>query len=109
MVKSRYVGEEDLGQELDREAADVPMYNQYNNGLALGQEGRERVNLSIDPEQMVPNRCGITGVIPSAEVGLMTGAQPQPRQLMADLPMLEPANLHSDMMSQRRLQAGINR
>jgi hypothetical protein len=109
MVKSRYVSDQDIGQDLDREAADVPLYNQYNNGLAIGQEGRERVNLSIDPEQMVPDRCGITGVIPSAEVGLMTGAQPQPRQLMVDLPMLEPANLHSDMMSQRVLQAGINR
>ena len=109
MVKSRYVSDQDIGQELDREAADVPLYNQYNNGLAIGQEGRERVNLSIDPEQMVPDRCGITGMIPSAEVGIMTGAQPQPRQLIMDLPTLEPAELKYDMNNQRRLQSGINR
>ena len=67
-LKQRMVTLDDLGQPLDNEANDVPMYDQYNRGLAVTQQDMsDRVNLSIDPRAQP--RCGLTGMIPSAEEG----------------------------------------
>lgn len=81
-VPGRMVDEEDFGEELDNEDQDVPLYDQFNTGLALTQASRPRINLSLDPEL---SRCRLTGTIPSAEMGVQMGALPQPRKLMIDL------------------------
>ena len=81
-VPGRMVDVEDFGEELDNEDQDVPLYDQFNTGLALTQASRPRINLSLDPEL---SRCRLTGTIPSAEMGLQNGAMPQPRKLMIDL------------------------
>ena len=78
-LRQRMIDMNDVGQPLDNEANDVPMYDQYNTGLAVTQNDMPRANLAIDPR--VQPRCGVTGTIPSAEEGMMLGAMPQPRQL----------------------------
>jgi hypothetical protein len=80
-VKKRCLSPLDFGDELDNENNDVPLYDQYNRGLALTQEGRERQNLQIEGGE----RCGLTGFIPSAEEGLMMGASPTPQKILLDL------------------------
>lgn len=81
-VQKRMLCCSDFGQEMDNENNDVPIYDQYNRGLALTQQSRPRINLALDPEQQ---RCGLTGYIPSMEEGLMMGASPKPKTLMMDL------------------------
>jgi hypothetical protein len=81
-VKNRCLSPLDFGGELDNENNDVPLNDMYNTGLALTQQGRERQNLQIEGG----SRCGLTGLIPSAEEGMMMmGAQPQPRSLILEL------------------------
>jgi hypothetical protein len=80
-VKNRCLSPLDFGGELDNENNDVPLNDLYNTGLALTQQGRERQNLQIEGGP----RCGLTGLIPSAEEGMMMGAQPQPRSLILEL------------------------
>lgn len=87
-LRQRMVDMNDIGQPLDNEAHDVPMYDQYNTGLAVTQNDMPRANLSIDPRAQP--RCGVTGTIPSAEEGMMQGAMPQPRQLLVDMGQLSP-------------------
>ena len=107
-VKQRMANLDTFGQPLDNEANDVPMYDQYNTGLALTQQDMsDRINLSIDPRSQP--RCGLTGLIPSAEMGVIQGAQPQPRQLIVDMGQLSPEEQELAMASQRQLNAGINR
>jgi hypothetical protein len=85
-VKKRMLCLSDFGQELGNEENDVPLYDQYNRGLALTQQSRPRINLSIDPTEQ---RCGLTGYIPSMEQGMMMGAQPKPKTIMMDLGQLK--------------------
>lgn len=107
-VKQRMTNLDTFGQPLDNETNDVPMYDQYNTGLALTQQDMsDRINLSIDPRAQP--RCGLTGLIPSAEMGMMKGAQPQPRQLIVDMGQLSPEEQELAMASQRQLNAGLNR
>ena len=106
-LKERMVTLDSFGQPLDNEANDVPMYDQYNTGLAVTQNDMPRDNLSIDPRAQP--RCGLTGMIPSAEMGIMQGAEPQPRQLLVDMGQLAPEEMELAMQKQRRLQTGINR
>ena len=107
-VKQRMANLDTFGQPLDNEANDVPMYDQYNTGLALTQQDMsDRINLSIDPRAQP--RCGLTGLIPSAEMGVIQGAQPQPRQLIVDMGQLSPEEQELAMASQRQLNAGMNR
>jgi hypothetical protein len=80
-IKNRCLSALDFGGELDNENNDVPLNDMYNRGLALTQQGRERQNLQIEGG----SRCGLTGLIPSAEEGMMMGAQPQPRSLILEL------------------------
>jgi hypothetical protein len=48
-------------------------------------------------------------MIPSAEMGIMHGAQPQPRQLMVDMGQLSPEEQEAAMAMQRKLKQGVNR
>jgi len=50
---------ENFGTEIDNENNDVPLYDMYNRGLAVCQEGMESQNLGRRP--------GMTGYIPSME------------------------------------------
>jgi hypothetical protein len=72
----------DFGGELDNEMNDVPLQDMYQSeGLVLTQEGRERTNLQLEGGE----RCGLTGLIPSAEQGLMMGASPKPQGILMAL------------------------
>lgn len=107
-LKQRMATLDTFGQPMDNEANDVPLYDQYNTGLALTQEDMsDRMNLSIDPRAQP--RCGLTGVIPSAETGMMQGAEPQPRQLVVDMGQLSPEEQELAMTKQRQLRTGLNR
>jgi len=49
-LKQRMATMDTFGQPMDNEAHDVPLYDEYNTGLALTQQDMsDRVNLSIDP------------------------------------------------------------
>ncbi|MCJ7658531.1 MAG: hypothetical protein MUO67_05235, partial [Anaerolineales bacterium] len=63
------------------DANDVPLQDMYNRGLVLTQEGRERTNLQLEGGE----RCGLTGLIPSAEQGMMMGASPKPQGILMAL------------------------
>jgi hypothetical protein len=107
-LKQRMAMLDTFGQPMDNEANDVPLYDQYNTGLALTQQDMsDRINLSIDPRAQP--RCGLTGVIPSAEMGIMQGAEPQPRQLVVDMGQLSPEEMEVAKLKQRKLQQGVNR
>ena len=106
-VRDRMATLDSFGQPLDNVANDVPVYDEYNRGLAITQSDMPRDNLSIDPRAQP--RCGLTGMIPSAEEGMMQGAEPQPRQLVVDMGQLAPEEMEVAMHRQRRLQTGINR
>ena len=102
-LKTRLATISDFGQELDNQNNDVPVYDQFNRGIAVTQESRPRMNLAIDPEAQP--RCGVTGTIPSAEQGIAMGAMPQSRQLMVEIP----EELMEDEVKQRKLKTGLNR
>ena len=106
-LKERMVTLDSFGQPLDNVANDVPVYDQYNRGLAITQNDMPRDNLSIDPRAQP--RCGLTGMIPSAEMGIMQGAEPQPRQLMVDMGQMTPEELEMAKFNQRVLRTGVNR
>tara|TARA_X000001388_G_scaffold71901_2_gene62065 strand:+ start:3459 stop:3833 length:375 start_codon:yes stop_codon:yes gene_type:complete len=107
-LRQRMATLDTFGQPMDNEANDVPLYDQYNRGLTLTQEDMsDRMNLSIDPRAQP--RCGLTGVIPSAEMGMMQGAEPQPRQLVVDMGQLSPEEQEVAMTKQRQLRTGLNR
>jgi len=81
-VKCRCLDEGDFGQPLANEENDVPLYDQYNRGLVLGEQGLERTNLALEGGE---ERPGLTGYIPSAEEGLEMGSSPKPKALILDL------------------------
>jgi len=74
----------DFGDQLDNEENDVPLYDQYNRGLAVTQADRPRQNLALEVNQcptspMSTTRPGLTGYIPSVEEGIEVGAAPLPK------------------------------
>ena len=73
---------EDFGQPLSNVENDVPLYDNFNRGLAVCEQGLERTNLALEGNQQ---RIGLTGYIPSMEQGLAMGAAPQPKALVLDL------------------------
>ena len=81
-LKCRCLDEEDFGAPLSNETNDVPLYDQYNRGLVLSEQGLERTNLALEGGEKRP---GLTGYIPSAEEGLEMGASPKPKALILDL------------------------
>ena len=107
-LKTRLTTLDTFGQPLANATNDVPVYDQYNTGLAVTQENMsDRVNLAVDPRAQ--SRCGITGTIPSVEEGMMHGAMPQPRQLVVDMGQLSPEEMELAKENQRRMVAGFNR
>jgi hypothetical protein len=64
-VKCRGLSVEDFGAEIDNEKNDIPLYDMYNRGLAVCEEGMERKNLQLEGK-----RPGLTGYIPSMEEGM---------------------------------------
>jgi hypothetical protein len=81
-LNCRCLTEEDFGAPLANENNDVPLYDQYNRGLVLSEQGLERTNLALEGGEKRP---GLTGYIPSAEEGLEMGASPKPKALILDL------------------------
>jgi len=81
-VKCRCLDEGDFGQPIANQENDVPLYDQFNRGLTLTEQGLERTNLALEGNQ---ERPGLTGYIPSAEEGLVMGASPKPKALIMDL------------------------
>ena len=107
-LKERMLTLDSFGQPLANANNDVPVYDQYNTGLAVTQENMsDRVNLAVDPRAQP--RCGLTGMIPSMEDGIMHGAMPQPRQLVVDMGQLSPEETELAKENQRRMVAGFNR
>ena len=79
-VGNRCLTDCDFGQELGNEENDVPLYDQYNRGLALTQQERPRTNLALEGNECsVSQRPGLTGYIPSVEEGIEMGANPLPK------------------------------
>jgi hypothetical protein len=76
----RCLTEEDFGAPLDNEENDVPLYDMYNRGLTLCEQGLERNPLNLEGA-----RLGTTGYIPSMEQGVSQGASPRPKTLVLEL------------------------
>tara|TARA_R100001530_G_scaffold27610_1_gene22004 strand:+ start:475 stop:837 length:363 start_codon:yes stop_codon:yes gene_type:complete len=63
-----YVDIQDFGTDLANENNDVPLYDQYNRGLALCEEGMDRKNLATEAgKRDKSQRGGLTGYIPAME------------------------------------------
>ena len=63
-----YVDAEDFGCHIGNENNDVPLYDQYNRGLAACETGMERRNLTLEGEKRDKSkRMGLTGYIPAME------------------------------------------
>ena len=78
---SRCLDEGDFGTSLANEENDVPLYDMYNRGLVVCEQGLERNPLNIEGMR----RPGVTGLIPSMEEGLAMGASPKPHSLVLEL------------------------
>jgi hypothetical protein len=81
-IKCRCLDEDDFGAPLENTENDVPLYDHFNRGLVLPEQGLERTNLALEGNQ---ERPGLTGYIPSAEESLAMGASPKPKALILDL------------------------
>lgn len=81
-VKCRCLDEETFGAPIANFENDVPLYDQFNRGLTLTEQGLERTNLALEGGEKRP---GLTGYIPSAEEGLAMGASPKPKALVLEL------------------------
>ena len=63
-----YLDIQDFGAPIDNENNDVPLYDQYNRGLAACETGMDRRNLTLEGEKRDKSqRVGLTGYIPSME------------------------------------------
>lgn len=94
-LKCRCLTEEDFGAPLDNEENDVPLYDMYNRGLTLCEQGLERNPLNLEGQ-----RPGTTGLIPSMEQGLAMGASPKPKTLVLELE--EPEEEEKILSAKRR-------
>jgi hypothetical protein len=79
-VMCRCLSLETFGAPLANEENDVPLYDMYNRGLALCEQGLERNPLNLEGA-----RLGTTDYIPSMEQGLLMGASPKPKTLVLEL------------------------
>lgn len=95
----RCVTPDTFGAPLDNEENDVPLYDQYNRGLTLCEQGLERNPLNLEGQ-----RPGMTGYIPSMEQGLQIGASPKPKALVLDL-----GGPNEEMLEQSRKRRGLLR
>jgi hypothetical protein len=80
-VRNRMLSCCDFGASLGNQENDVPLYDQYNRGLALCQEDKPRTNLSLEG-----TRSGLTGFIPSMEEAYKyPGTLPMGQKLLISL------------------------
>ena len=86
-VDCHYIDIEDFGVALDNENNDVPLYDQYNRGLAACETGMDRRNLTLEGEKRDKSqRAGLTGYIPSMEdSGQFPGSSPKSPKLLIAL------------------------
>tara|TARA_R100000005_G_C4994703_1_gene201657 strand:- start:251 stop:601 length:351 start_codon:yes stop_codon:yes gene_type:complete len=98
----RCLNEDAFGQPIANEENDVPLYDQYNRGLALCEQGLDRTNLALEGNQKRP---GLTGYIPSMEDAVGMGALPQPKTLVLDLGGAPT----KEMMEQSKKRRGLSR
>jgi hypothetical protein len=99
-----YVDDQDFGAPLDNENNDIPLYDQYNRGLAVCEQGMDRKNLALEAgKRDKTNRAGLTGYIPSVEESAQyPGSSPKsPKILMA---LGAPTN---QMMNQSLMRRGL--
>jgi len=101
-VLCRCLDEETFGQPIGNEENDVPLYDQYNRGLAACEQGFERTNLALEGNQKRP---GLTGYIPSMEDAVGMGALPQPKTLVLDLGGAPT----KEMMEESKKRRGLSR
>ena len=94
-VMCRCLNQATFGTNLDNEENDVPLYDQYNRGLTLCEEGIPRQSLELEGA-----RPGMTGYIPSMEEGLAMGAAPRPKSLVLELE--EPGEMEQILSAKRR-------
>jgi len=94
-VICRCLNQATFGTDLDNEENDVPLYDQYNRGLTLCEEGIPRQSLELEGA-----RPGMTGYIPSMEEGLAMGASPRPKALV--LALEEPEEMERMLSAKRR-------
>jgi hypothetical protein len=94
-LKCRCLTEEDFGGPLDNEENDVPLYDMYNRGLTLCEQGLERNPLNLEGQ-----RPGTTGLIPSMEQAVGMGASPRSKTLVLELE--EPEEMEKMLSAKRR-------
>jgi len=95
-VMCRCLNQATFGEPLDNEENDVPLYDQYNRGLVLCEQGMERESLQLEGR-----RPGMTGYIPAMEEAMEIDptASPRPKALLMELPEASEMEL---LMSQKR-------
>jgi hypothetical protein len=80
-VRNRMLSCCDFGVPLGNQENDVPLYDQYNRGLALCQDDKPRTNLALEG-----TRAGLTGFIPSMEEAYKyPGTVPMGQKLLVSL------------------------
>lgn len=92
--------DEDFGAPIDNQENDVPLYDMYNRGLAVCEQGLERNPLNLEGM----DRPGLTGYIPSAEQGMALGASPKPKALVLEL-----EGPSEEMIEMSRKRRGLTR
>lgn len=81
----RYTSTDDFGCQPDNENNDIPLYDQYNRGLTLCEQGMDRENLTLEGAKRM-KRPGVTGYIPSMEESdNYSGTNPKPNTLLIAL------------------------
>ena len=103
-----YVDIQDFGADLANENNDVPLYDQYNRGLTLCEEGMDRRNLATEAgKRDKSQRAGLTGYIPSLEQSLSgqyPGSSPKGNSLLIALG--KPSeNMYRQSLARRGLTA----
>ena len=95
-LKCRCLDEDAFGVPLDNAENDVPLYDMYNRGLTLCEQGLERNPLNLEGQ-----RPGMTGYIPSAEEALESypASSPRPKNLVLEL---SPPSEAEKMLSAKR-------
>jgi len=97
---------EDFGGQPGNENNDVPLYDQYNRGLTLCEDGMERKNLATEAgKRDKSQRVGLTGYIPSMEQsGQYPGSSPNAGKLL--LALGKPSeNMYRQSLARRGLTA----
>ena len=82
-----YLDIQDFGAPIDNENNDVPLYDQYNRGLAACETGMDRRNFTLEGEKRDKSqRAGLTGYIPSMEDSAQfPGSSPKSPKLLIAL------------------------